>query len=322
MRQACRYFAGVMKLILRALLLSAFLPPAFAAQAQQPPVTNAPAATVAGLPEGARMFKDIEYVPGGHERQKLDLYLPPPTNKPSPLIIWIHGGAWMAGSKNDCPAKRFVARGYAVASVGYRLSQHAIFPAQIEDCKTAVRWLRAHAKQYHLDPKRFGAWGASAGGHLVALLGTTGGVKEFDRGANLRVSSRVQAVADFFGPTDLLRMGEQSSPKSQIHHDSPTAPEAKLIGGAVQENKDKANRASPITYVSKGDPPMLIVHGDADPLVPCQQSEELYEALKKAGVDAQLHLVKGGGHGTGFGPDVNELLVQFFDKHLKNSAAR
>ena len=312
-----------MKVILREFLLSTVLPFAFAVQAQQPPApANGPAGNVAPLPEGAQTFKDIQYVPDNGRRHTLDLYLPPQTNKPLPLIIWIHGGAWRAGFKNDCPARRFVARGYAVASVAYRLSQQAIFPAQIEDCKTAVRWLRAHAREYHLDPERFGAWGASAGGHLVALLGTTGGVKEFDQGANLNVSSQVQAVVDFCGPTDILRLAEQSGPNSQVNHNATNSPESQLIGGPVQENKDKANRASPITYVSKGAPPMLIVHGDADTFVPYQQSEELYQALKKAGVDAQLRLIKGAGNEEDFGADVNELVGQFFDEHLKNSATR
>ena len=314
---------GIMKVILRALLFSTFLPLAFAVQAQQPPApANGPAEDVAPLPEGAVTFKDIQYVPDGNRWHALDLYWPPPTNRPLPLIIWIHGGAWRAGNKQNCPAKRFVARGYAVASVNYRLSQQAIFPAQIEDCKEAVRWLRVHAKDYDLDPERFGAWGDSAGGHLVALLGTTGAVKDFDRGANLDVSSRVQAVVDFYGPTDLLRLAEQSGPNNKVDHNATNSPESQLIGGPVQENKDEANRASPITYVSKGAPPMLIVHGDADTFVPYQQSEELYQALKKAGVDAQLRLIKGAGNEEDFGADVNELVGQFFDEHLKNSATR
>lgn len=284
------------------------------------PGTNGPPGSLRQLPPDARVLRDIEYVPDGHQRQKLDLYLPAQTNHSLPLVIWVHGGAWRGGSKNDCPARRFVARGYAVASIGYRLSQHAVFPAQVEDCKAAVRWLRAHAKEYQLDADRFGAWGSSAGGHLVALLGTTGDSKEFDHGPNLEFSSRVQAVVDFFGPTDLLRMAVQSGSNSRMNHDAPDSPESLLIGGAVQENKEKANRANPINYVSKGDPPMLLVHGDADPLVPYQQSEELYAALQQAGVEAALHIVKGGGHGTGFGPEVDRLVEQFLERQLKAGA--
>jgi acetyl esterase/lipase len=306
-----------MKLSLIALAAPWF---ALSLAAQEPAApTNRPT-TGGQLPAGAQALRNLEYLPGGHERQKLDLFLPAGTSAPAPLIIWIHGGAWQAGSKENCPARRFVAQGYAVASLNYRLSQHAIFPAQIEDCKAAVRWLRAHAKDYSLDPNRFGAWGSSAGGHLVALLGTSGEVKEFEVGANPNVSSRVQAVADFFGPTDLVQMGAQSGPNSRIDHNAPDSPESKLVGGAIQEHQALAAKANPITYVSKDDPPMLLVHGDADPLVPHQQSEILFAALKKAGVEATLHLVKGGGHGNGFGPDVQELVNAFFDRHLKSPA--
>ncbi|MCK4292650.1 MAG: alpha/beta hydrolase fold domain-containing protein [Planctomycetes bacterium] len=262
----------------------------------------------------AKILRDIEYVPGGHERQKLDLYLPQTSSeKPLPLLIWIHGGAWLGGNKNNCPARRFVRQGYAVASINYRLSQHAIFPAQIEDCKAAIRFLRANAGKYGFDPKRFGVWGSSAGGHLVALLGTAGDVKEFDKGRNLDVSSRVQAVCDYFGPTDFTKM---SSFRTKMDHDSADSPESKLVGGPVQQNKDKCKRANPITYVTKDDPPFLICHGDKDPLVPLNQSQILYEALKKAGVAVKFHTVKGGGHGFR-DKQVDKMVEEFFGKHLK-----
>lgn len=266
-------------------------------------------------PVGVPAWKDLEYVPGGHERQKLDLYLPKDRTqaKRLPLLIWIHGGAWLGGNKNNCPARRFVRQGYAVASINYRLSQHAIFPAQIEDCKAAIRYLRANAGKYRFDPKRFGVWGSSAGGHLVALLGTAGDVKEFDKGRNLDVSSRVQAVCDYFGPTDFTKM---SSFRTKMDHDSADSPESKLVGGPVQQNKDKCKRANPITYVTKDDPPFLICHGDKDPLVPLNQSQILYEALKKAGVAVKFHTVKGGGHGFR-DKQVDKMVEEFFGKHLK-----
>ena len=271
-----------------------------------------------GQPDLSRMtvLRGIAYVPGGHERQKLDLYLPKeadPSGK-RPLIVWIHGGAWLGGSKERPPALRFVEKGYAVASVNYRLSQHAIFPAQIEDCKAAIRWLRASAAEYGYDPNRIGVWGASAGGHLVALLGTTGDVKEFDVGPNAGVSSRVQAVCDFFGPTDFTKMGNFPS---TMKHDAPDSPEAKLIGGPIQENKDKAQRANPIAYITKDDPPFLVVHGDKDPLVPHHQSEILLDALKKTNVEATLYTVKGGGHGGFKDPQVDVLVAEFFERHLR-----
>jgi len=307
-----------MKPIFRASAGLVLLLAALSAQAQLPPAP--PETPPTPLPSGVRAVRDLAYVPGGHERQKLDLYLPEKSAGPLPVVLWIHGGAWLMGSKDNCPVVFLATHGYAVASVGYRLSMQALFPAQIEDCKAAVRWLRANAKEYGLDTNRIGAWGASAGGHLVALLDTTGGMRDFDVGENLDQSSRVQAVVDFFGPADLLKLGEQSGTNSVINHDAPDAPEARLIGGRLKDNPDKANRASPVTYVSKDAAPMLIVHGDADPLVPHEQSEELYDALKKAGADVQLHIVKGGGHGTGFPSEVGKLVVKFFDEHLKGEA--
>jgi acetyl esterase/lipase len=194
------------------------------------------------------------------------------------------------------------------------LSQESSFPAQINDCKGAVRWLRANAARYGLDPNRFAAWGASAGGHLVALLGTSGGVAELEGPVNgLKESSRVQAVVDWFGPTDLPQMGNFPS---DIQHNAPDSPESKLIGGPILENQDKARKASPITYVSKDSPPFLIMHGDRDRVVPFNQGEELYAALKKAGVDATFIPVKGAGHGFG-GPEVTTSVRGFLKRTLK-----
>ncbi len=269
----------------------------------------------ARLPEGALVHRDLAYVTNGHDRQRLDLYLPK-DGKDLPVIIWVHGGAWLAGSKNGFVPLAYVADGYAVASVGYRLSQHAVFPAQIEDCKAAVRWLRANATTYGLDPNHFAAWGESAGGHLVAMLGTTGDAKVFEVGENLGVSSKVQAVLDFFGPTDLLQMDSHRLPSGQVH-DTADSPESKLVGGPIQENKDKVAKANPITYVTKEDPPFLIVHGDADPLVPHHQSELLAAALKNAGVRVSFHTVKGGGHGGFKDPNVPVITKQFLGDHLK-----
>jgi acetyl esterase/lipase len=235
---------------------------------------------------------------------------------PMPVVVWIHGGAWRAGNKDSGIPQlmRFARRGYFCASIEYRLSQEAKFPAQIEDCKCAIRFLRAKAKDYNLDPNRIGVWGSSAGGHLVALLGTSGDVTELEgKGGNQEFSSRVNAVCDWFGPSDFLKM---IGVPSNIDRTSPNCPEALLIGGALQENKDKAAKANPITYVSKDDPPFLIMHGDKDMVVPLNQSELLYDALKKAGVDATFHVVKDAGHGFG-GREIDERVDAFFDKHLK-----
>jgi acetyl esterase/lipase len=269
--------------------------------------------TASGQPKGDNVLRDLAYVEGGHERNRLDLYLPEKAEGRLPLIVWIHGGAWYAGSKTDpSPAMAMVRKGYAVASINYRLSQHAVFPAQIEDCKAAIRWLRANAGKYHLDPERIGVWGASAGGHLVALLGTAGGVKPWDRGANLDQSSHVQCVVDWFGPTELIGMGVEGDP--------PGSPVALLIGGPAQENKEKARKASPLTYVDKDSAPFLIMHGDKDDIVPLKQSELLAAALKKAGVEVTLQVIKNNGHGgPGFGsPESWKVIEDFFAKHLGN----
>ena len=265
------------------------------------------------VPEGTTVYKDIPYITNGTAKQKLDLYIPK-EGRNFPLIIWVHGGAWMTGSKNleaQVPLN-YLREGYAVASIEYRFSQNALFPAQIEDCKAGVRWLRANAAKYKLNPDRFAAWGPSAGGHLVAMLGTTGNVKEFDVGENLNVSSRVQAVVDYFGPADLLQMSG---------HLGPGSPESNLIGGAVKDNPGKANHASPVTYVTKDAPPFLIAHGDADPAVPYHQSELLTAALQKAGVAVTLYTVKGAGHGLGIlkDPRVNEMTKAFLAKYLKET---
>ena len=267
------------------------------------------------LPPGVKALKNLEYGQASGRAMLLDLYLPETSDKPLPLIIWIHGGAWMAGSKDGpSPALRFTANGYAVAHVGYRLSQEARFPAQIHDCKAAVRWLRANAGKYNLDPNKFIAWGGSAGGHLVALLGTSGGVAELEGNDNdLKESSRVQAVVDWFGPTDFLHIGDA---QSDLQHNAPDSPESKLIGGALLENKDKAAKASPITYVSKEAPPFLIMHGDHDRTVPFNQSELLYTALKKVGVDATFVPMKGAGHGFG-GPEAIAPVQDFLKRCLK-----
>ncbi len=278
------------------------------------------AQTTPRTPEGVKAYRNMEYVENGHERHKLDLFVPEKAEGPLPLLIWVHGGGWQNGSKDGCPPLRegYTGRGYAVASINYRLSGHATFPAQIEDCKAAIRWLRANAKKYNLDPKRFGVWGSSAGGHLVALIGTSGGVKEFEVGPNLDQSSSVQAVCDYYGPTDFIKF--VTTPKYESHA-TDSSPEAKLLGGAVLQNKDKAVKVNPITYVSKDDPPFLIVHGDKDGTVPINQSEALFEALKKNGTQVHFHTIHGGGHGRpGFGgPEITGLVVAFFDKFLKNA---
>jgi acetyl esterase/lipase len=285
--------------------------PAKPAEAPREPAPPQPAS-----PEG--ILKDQEFAcPGGRGALRLDLFLPTSAPKPYTVVVWIHGGGWTSGSKGQCPAKYLVPKGYAVASISYRLSQQAKFPAQIEDCKAAVRWLRANAKLYDLDPDNVGAWGSSAGGHLAALLGTAGNAKDLEgTGGNAGLSSRVQAVCDWFGPTDFLQMDAHAPPDSQILHDGPASPESRLVGGPIQENKEKVAKANPVAYISRDCPPFLIMHGDKDNLVPIHQSQLLHDALRKASVDSTFLTVEGAGHG--FSGDENYQKVQeFFDRHLK-----
>ena len=269
--------------------------------------STAPAKKQRALPAGVRRLVDLEYVPNGHPRQKLDLYLPENPAGPLPVILWIHGGGWRAGDKANPPALALAAKGYAVASMNYRYSQHAVFPAQTHDCKASVRWLRANAKTHGLDPDHIGAWGSSAGGHLVALLGTTNELPELEGDlGNNGCSSRVQAVVDWFGPTDLLTVGAKST-------------RSELIGGDAESHQAEARRASPMTYVSSKACPFLIMHGDKDVTVPISQSETFAKALKDAGADATFIAVEGAAHGAGRfqQPAQMKAVEDFFAKHLR-----
>jgi acetyl esterase/lipase len=224
---------------------------------------------------------------------RLDLFTPAGI-PPFPTIVWVHGGGWQTGNRTlsaDQPALRQRARGYAVASVEYRLSGEAVFPAQIHDCKAAVRWLRARAAEYGLDAARFAAWGSSAGGHLVTLLGTSGGVAALEDASqgNARESSRVQAVVDWYGPTQFLLMDPS--------HHAADSPESRLLGCDIDDCPDRVAFASPLTYVDSGDPPFFIQHGTKDGTVNPSQSELLNSALLAAGVPVTLTRIEGAGHG-------------------------
>lgn len=278
--------------------------------------------------EARQSIKDVEVVRdlifGTTGERPLRLHLirsTEPSEHPSPALVWVHGGAWLGGNRDDgigrlVPLAR---QGYVGVSIEYRFSPEATFPAQIEDCKAAIRFLRADAGQFGIDPDQIGVWGASAGGHLAALLGTSGDVDELEgEGGNPGVSSRVQAVCDYFGPTDFLRMNDTPG---QIDHEAPNSPESLLIGGPIREHADRVAWANPITYVSDDDPPFLIVHDDCDRLVPLNQSELLRNALRATGVPVTLHIVEGGGHGHGFPPEVDRMVVNFFDRILKPAEA-
>ena len=269
------------------------------------------------IPEGVKAERDIEYARVGEMSLMLDIYRPESSDQTLPLVVWVHGGGWSGGDKANNPALPLSGRGYVVASINYRLSGVAPFPAQIEDCRAAIRWLRANAAKYGFDPRRIGVWGGSAGGHLVALLGTAGDVTKWDAvGGYTDQSARVQAVCDYYGPTDLLAA---RTPGGRRDADSPVG---RLLGGPVDERENEAREASPVRHVTPDDPPFLIVHGEQDETVSIEQSELLEAALKKAGVRATFIRVKNAGHGFRAGSDpspeeIRNKVIAFFDKHLK-----
>ena len=272
-------------------------------------------------------YKDLSYAQASPS-QTLDLYLPA-GNGPFPVVLMVHGGAFMFGDKADPISKTgtdpLLEHGFAVANANYRLSGEATAPAQIQDVKTAVRWLRAHAQEYSLNPDKLGAWGASAGANLVALLGTAIEVPALE-GAGLgnpSVSSRVQAVVDWFGPIDFLQMDrhliELGFPPS---HDDPDSPESLLIGVPIQTRPDLVMAVNPITYLTPQAAPFLIEHGTCDSTVPCQQSKIFAEALARvAGAERVTFIpLEGAAHGGGpqfWHPSNVELILGFLEKHLK-----
>lgn len=267
-----------------------------------------------------QLFTDIEYRRIQGKKLLMDLYVPAGTAS-HPVILWIHGGMWQVGdNKRPPPVSLMTDHGFIIGSITYRFSQEALFPAQLLDCKAAVRWLRQHAEAYRINPEQIGAWGASSGGHLAALLGTTGDLDLFELSEEASIySCRVQAVCDWYGPTDFLQMDRYAPPDSQLPHDAPDSPESLLIGGPIQEHKEKAQHANPITYISPDNPPFLIMHGDQDTFVPIHQSQLLTNALQQAGIEVTFHKLVGTGHGgrNFYTPEILEMVVHFFSEYLK-----
>ncbi|NJL83811.1 MAG: alpha/beta hydrolase [Chloroflexaceae bacterium] len=266
------------------------------------------------------------------KKLRLDLYLPDSKARPVPLLIYIHGGGWLQGSKEDCPKRRVTKRDYALACLNYRFSDRALFPAQIQDVKQGVRWLRANAKQYGLDPNRFGAWGPSAGGHLSSLLGTSAGVGSLEKpGEDLSISSAVQAVCNWYGVTDFTQVPEAFSEAASqavwekyqnrrwfnytwvTHH---------LVGGPVSQRRQLAAQANPIAYIDPSDPPFFILHGEQDSVVPISQSELLAAALEAHQVPVEFIRDRHRGHdhtgpnGDRFDPQLIDSAIDFFDRQL------
>ena len=260
------------------------------------------------------ILKDIEYArPNGYPLL-LDLYLPERAQDESvPVVLWVHGGGWKNGSKEKAKAAWLAEEGYAVVSINYRLTDVAQWPAQIDDCREAVRWARRNSSVFGFDLDRIGTWGSSAGGHLVALMGT------LPYPENESVSSRVQAVCDWFGPTELLTMPPNNVGEGRTEEDVANSNGAKLLGCTVKDCPELARQASAYDNVSKDDAPFLIMHGDEDPGVPIQQSIQFYDRLRKTGVPVQYEVVEGAGHGGKLfdATEVKAIVRAFFYQYLK-----
>ncbi len=272
-----------------------------------------------------RTEPNVVYGQANGQDLKMDIYLPaghdPASGQRVPGIVAVHGGAWRGGDKKDMilVAAPLIGDGYVVGSIGYRLfgpgaRAKNVYPAQLDDCQRAVRWLRAHADQYGVDPQRIGAIGASAGGHLVALLGTCDTRDNSDRDL-AKYSSRVQAVVDVFGPTDLTRNF------SQLRFGSGTV--QTLVDDFLgPDGKRNARAASPLFHIDKATVPFLIIHGDKDPIVPVDQSRDFHAALRKAGKESTYIELPNEGHGFSQPGSLQKLLGttrEFFARHLKDS---
>jgi acetyl esterase/lipase len=262
--------------------------------------------------EGVACLAEIEYARVSSKRLLLDLYVPaeaPP--QPMPLVVWIHGGGWWMGDKSPCKAAALAKSGYLVASINYRLSGEAKFPAQIHDCKAAIRFLRAHHQQLRIDPERIGVWGESAGGHLAALLATTNNRGELEGkvGDHLEVSSSVQACCNWAGPTRLTGRPDSMRQVAMVKA---------LFGGTYAEKKDLYDLASPCNHADKTDPPMLIMHGTRDREVPISQSRLLHKALDDAGADVTMLTVARGAHVLD-PRRCGKAVLKFFDDKLKRT---
>lgn len=264
-------------------------------------------------------IENVSYVDGdstpGHQ---IDIYLPARDEKEKcPVILWIHGGAWIGGDKQPAPITALLSNGYAVVGVNYRLAPAHTFPAQIYDCKSVVRWVRKNADKYGFDPHKIGVFGVSAGGHLAALLGVSNGNKDLEGDVGVvDFPSDVQAVCDWCGPTNLFTMKKQAGKNDQLDYDSPKAPVKQFLGGDIESKGELAKLASPVLQLKDKAVPFLIMHGDADNVVPPGQSKEFAEALKAKNADVDYKIVKGGEH-MFLTPETMKDVVDFFDSKLK-----
>jgi acetyl esterase/lipase len=273
-----------------------------------------------------RVEKDVVYAVVDSHKLTLDIASPDNLIEPAPAIVDIPGGAWRNVRKSAEDAIWYAQQGFIGVSITHRTSDIAIFPAAVHDCKTVIRWLRANAEKYNINPDRIGVTGFSSGGHLAALLGTSGGDPYLEgEGGYPEFSSRVQAVVDNFGPTDFLKMNDVRFADFIDHFDA-QSPESLFLGGPIKEKPELVRLANPITYIDPKDPPIWIGHGEKDGMVIINQSELLYEALKKVGVETEFIRVKNADHmyrpnpaGATVSPSVEELnrmAIDWFKKWL------
>jgi len=274
-----------------------------------------------------RKWLDLPYADRS-PAQRLDVYLPDRGNGPFPVVLHLHGGAFAIGDKRDLHLLAYLCglkRGYAVASINYRLSGEAVFPAGLQDIKAAIRWLRANAGRWPLDPKRFAACGGSAGGNYAAMVALTASVKDFDDPdlGNLDQPCDVQAAVDWFGPTDFLAMDEQlaESGLGPADHSQADSPESRYLGARITDIPERVRLANPMTYIHVGMPPILIQHGRVDHLVPFQQSVLFAEAIRRiAGPErVEFEILENADHADPlFDTDENiNRMLAFLDKHLR-----
>jgi acetyl esterase/lipase len=238
---------------------------------------------------------DLPYVRDGSPRQKMDLYLPA-KGRDLPLVIYIHGGGYLMGSRSDPGAPAWLTgMGYAVACLDHRYSTESPFPGPFEDCMAAVRVLRQSAHLFRLDPRRFIAWGESSGGHLASMLGLASRSPTFDVLENRKADPGVQAVIDFAGPTDFLKIDSQALPGTP-KASAPDSAESLLLGGPLRQKVGLAALANPIRYVTRDAPPFFVAHGEQDRAVPIGQSRDLVEELRRAGAYVEYHPLSGADH--------------------------
>ena len=320
---------GALFFVAAILLMACCLTDKLRNTASPTPSPAVPPATISATPTSAptpfdpsrldTIERDVTYCTMEGVALKMDIYYPDSAEGLWPVVMYVHGGGWVSGDKSDGAGVEdqpaLTAAGFLVASINYRLAPEYQFPAMIEDVKCAIRSLRAHAGEYNLDTERMGAYGGSAGGHLVSLLGTSDTSTGWEVGEYLDQSSRVKAVVDMFGPADLAVFGFLTHSEN-----------GGIVFGVTQDGDPRLVAASPVTYITPDDPPFLILQGDADTIVPPEQSQEFYDRLTTAGVEATLVMVKNAGHGfvqTGGKPispsrqEITQIMVNFFNQHLK-----